>query len=131
MFGQGQPDKETWLREAEKAYEKVFGQRDRMPKPGRPKTFTELEEEAVQAGNQLARWILEAEITAETEGTGCDGENWPCPHCGKPAQRMRGEGERRELRSRPGGVSVRRCEYYCGSCRKSFFPSRLPARPQG
>ena len=129
MFGEGKLDQEAWIREAEKTYEKVFGQRDRIRKGGRPMTFSEIEEQAVQEGNKLARWLLDRKISAETEESGCHGESWPCPHCGKPAQRKREEPDTRELRARPGGVSVPRYEYVCRSCRRSFFPSGPAARP--
>jgi hypothetical protein len=58
MFGQGRkPDKKAWIREAERTYEEVFGERDRIRNDGRLMTFSEIEEEAVREGNQLARWL--------------------------------------------------------------------------
>ena len=114
MFGQkGKPDKEAWLRETEKAYERVFGERDRIQNGGRPMTFSEIEEAAVREGNQLARQLLEGKVAAETERAGCHGETCPCPKCGKPAKRRREEPDDRALRARPGAVSFARYEYYC------------------
>lgn len=132
MFGQGRkPDKEAWLREAERAYEEVFGERDRIRKLNRLMTFSEIEEEAVREGNQLARWLLEGKIATETERAGCHGETCPCPRCGQPARRRREEPESRRLRARPGSVAFARREYYCLPCRRPFFPSGHPAGPQG
>jgi hypothetical protein len=130
MFGQGKPDKEQWLKEAEEAYEKVFGPRDKVPEGGRPLTFSEIEEEAVREGNKLARWLLEGKISRETDSSGCHAEQCTCPHCGKPAKRKREDLDTRELQTRPGAVSFERYEYHCCSCRRSFFPSGHPAEPQ-
>lgn len=35
MFGQGKPDKVEWLKEAQEAYEKVFGPGEKIPEGGR------------------------------------------------------------------------------------------------
>lgn len=132
MFGQGRkPDQEAWLREAKRAYEAVFGERDRIQKCGRLMTFSEIEEEAVREGNQLARWLLEGKVAAESDRAGCQGATSPCPRCGQPAKRRREEPESRSLRSRPGSVGFSRYEYYCAPCRRPFFPSGHPAGSQG
>jgi hypothetical protein len=131
MFGgKNKPTKEEWLREAEKAYQEVFGQRDKSIEVGRPLTFSEIEEEAVREGNRLARWLLEEKISIETENSGCHGEQCFCPHCGKPAKRKREDLETRRLQARPGAVSFGRYEYHCCSCRRSFFPSGHPVEAE-
>ena len=131
MFGKGKPDKEEWLREAEQAYERVFGQRDKVGTNARFPTFTELEEEAVREGNQLARWLLEGKISNEAQSSDCHREECSCPRCGNACKRKEEEQKSRDLRSRAGSVSLKRCEYYCVSCRKSFFPAGPQAGPQG
>ena len=70
MFGQGKPDKEAWLKEAEEAYEKVFGPRDKAPEGGRPLTFSEIEEEAVREGNKLAVYLSALRTTGEVQAGG-------------------------------------------------------------
>jgi len=130
MFGQGKPDKEQWLKEAQEAYEKVFGPGEKIPEGGRPLTFSEIEAEAVTEGNKLARWLLEGKISSQSARTDWHRERCNCPHCGKPAKRKREEPESRELQARPGPVSFRRYEYYCSSCRRCFFPSGHPAEPE-
>jgi hypothetical protein len=131
MFGgKGTPDKEEWLREAQKAYEEVFGQRDKAKEGERPLSFSEIEAQAVQEGNKLACWLLEGKISTETERSGCHGEQCPCPRCGKLAKRKHEHVDTRELYARPGAVSFGHCEYYCSSCRRSFFPSGHPAEAQ-
>lgn len=131
MFGQDQRrSKEAWLKEAEKAYEKVFGERDRIRKGGGPMTFSEIEDEAVREGNQLARWLLEGKISAQSEESGCHEETCPCPHCGKLAKRKREDVDTRQLRARPGTVSMDRYGYFCAWCRRVFFPSGRSAQPE-
>ena len=122
-FKKGKPDKEEWLREAERAYEAVFGQRDRTTQDHRPLTFSEIEEEAVQEGNRLARLLLEGKLSSEAAGSLYQEEECSCPRCGGAAKRKREDQETREIQARPGTVSFRRYEYYCRACRRSFFPS--------
>ena len=124
-------DKEEWLRQAEAAYEKVFGERDRLAQGSGPTTFSEIEAEAVSEANQLGRWLLERKIASEAEVSDCHGEQCPCPFCQKPAKRKREDLETREVRARPGTVSLKRYEYYCVRCRRSFFPDRPQAEPEG
>jgi hypothetical protein len=133
VFGEKQkPTREELLREAGESYDRVFGQQeDTLGERHQPLTFSEIEEQAVQEGNKLARWIVEAKISTEAEKSGCRGENCPCPHCGRPAKQKREDSDRREVRARPGAVSFERHEYYCCFCRRSFFPSGRPAGSQG
>lgn len=116
----GTPDKQEWLREAEEAYQRVFGQRDRLGE-SRPSTFSQIEEEAVREGNKLARFFIEGKISSQLEASGCHEEAGHCPCCGKLAKRKREEPETREIHARPGVVSLERYEYYCVGCRRSFF----------
>ncbi|MGH7426571.1 MAG: hypothetical protein ACREJP_10465 [Candidatus Methylomirabilales bacterium] len=127
----GTPDKKEWLREAEAAYERVFGERDRLGQGRGPTTFSEIEAEAVREGNQLARWLLEGKISSQAEVSHCHAEECPCPFCGKPAKRRREDLETREVHARPGAVSFQRYEYYCVPCRRYFFSAGPQAEPQG
>jgi hypothetical protein len=121
MSSKRTPDKEEWLRNAAQAYDRAFGERDRLGEGRQPMTFSEIEEEAVREGNRLARWLLEGMISSKVEASGAHGEECDCPSCGKPAKRKREGLETREVHARPGPVSFERYEYYCGRCRKSFF----------
>jgi hypothetical protein len=129
-FKSNSPDKEEWLREAAQAYERVFGRRDRLGKDQQPTSFSDLEEEAVREGNQLARWLLEEKISSHVAASSCHEGECNCPFCGKPAKRKREELKPREVQARPGVVSFERYEYYCGRCRRSFFPSGPQAESQ-
>lgn len=126
----GTPDKEEWLRKAEEAYEKVFGERDRLGQGRGSATFSEIEAEAVEEGNRLARWLIEGKISSEAEALDSHGEECPCPFCGKPAKRKREDLEDREVHARPGAVSFERYGYYCVPCRRLFFSAGPQAEPQ-
>lgn len=130
MSSKRAPNKEEWLREAEEAYERVFGKRDKLGEGRRTMTFSEIEEEAVREGNELARRLLEGKISAESEASGCHGEECQCPFCGRLAKRKREEAESREVQARPGTVSFDRYEYYCMRCRRHFFSAGPQAEPQ-
>ena len=75
-----------------------------------------IETRAVNIGDALTSELLKqrsAERPAEDESV--------CPKCGKLG-RYQGQRER-ELAGRRGPVTIAEPEYYCGCCRKSFFPS--------
>ena len=64
MFGDGYPDKEAWFEEAKRAYEEFLGRRaQRGTGLG---TFSELEAQAEEAGDRLARFLIERVISAES-----------------------------------------------------------------
>ena len=98
MFGQGSPDKEVWFEEAKRAYEEFINKRARRG-PGLG-TFDELEEQAVEAGDRLARFLIENSISAQS--TDFDPpEECDCPRCGKPAKRKDEAPDTRELQAKP------------------------------
>ena len=85
MFGQGSLDKEVWFEEAKRAYEEFSNKRGR--RGSGLGTFDELEEQAVEAGDRLARFLIENSISAQS--TDFDPpEECDCPRCGKPAKRI-------------------------------------------
>ena len=94
MFGQGSLDKEVWFEEAKRAYEEFSNKRAR--RGSGLGTFDELEEEAVEAGDRLARFLIENSISAQS--TDFDPpEECDCPRCGKPAKRKDEAPDTREL----------------------------------
>ena len=103
MFGERNSDKDAWFEEAKRAYE-------------------ELEAQAVEAGDRLARFLIENTIAVQSTES-APSEECECPHCGKPARRKDDEPEGREIRAKPGVVGLERQGYYCASCRRIFFPT--------
>jgi hypothetical protein len=128
MFGQGSLDKETWFEEAKRAYEEFC--RKRAQSGQGLGTFSELEQQSVEAGDRLARFLIASAIS--NESTESDHrEECDCPRCGKPAKRRDETAETRELHARPGAVAFGRQAYYCVRCRKVFFPNGPRARSEG
>jgi hypothetical protein len=64
----GTPDKEEWLREAEAAHQRAFGERDGLGEGAKAMTFSEIEAGAVREGHRLACWLLERMIPGESAG---------------------------------------------------------------
>ncbi|MCI0409849.1 MAG: hypothetical protein L0191_15005 [Acidobacteria bacterium] len=118
MFGEKNSDKDAWFEEAKRAYEEFCAKRAQQGKA--LGTFSELEAQAVEAGDRLARFLIENRIAVQsTESPAA--EECECPHCGRPARRKDEEPEGREIRAKPGAVGLERQGYYCVPCRKVFF----------
>lgn len=84
---------------------------------GRPMTFAELEDECIAAGDFLTATLLQERV-AEREVP----EEVPrCPTCDR--QGKRSSDEPRVLQTDRGEVAWLEPNYYCGYCRRSFFPS--------
>ncbi len=128
MFGQGSLDKEAWFEETKRAYEEFLNKRARRG-PGLG-TFNELEAQAVEAGDHLARFLIENSVSAQRPASDPQ-QDCDCPRCGKPAKRKGEEPETRELQAKPGSVAFDRQAYFCVPCRKVFFPNGPRTRPEG
>ena len=84
---------------------------------GRPKTFVELEEECIEAGDLLTAAILQERVAERPapEDVAC------CPTCNRAGGRC--PDEPRVVQTDRGEVSWLEPSYYCRFCRRSFFPS--------
>ena len=77
--------------------------------------FDALESQACQIGDTIAlKWIEQRSCQQETAGEEV------CPGCGQPGH-FKADRQRR-LQTRRGEVEITEPEYFCSSCRKSFFP---------
>jgi hypothetical protein len=87
---------------------------------GRPMTFSELEDECIEAGDLLTAGVIERRVTQrETPQDGCC-----CPSCQRPGTRLpEDEDEVRVLQTDRGEVAWREPIFECRHCRRSFFPS--------
>ena len=85
---------------------------------GRPMTFAELEDECIEVGDLLSSAMLQQRV----------GEREPlqqppcCPTCGRQTN-LNPDAEPRVLETDRGEVEWLERTYYCGHCRRSFFPS--------
>jgi len=81
------------------------------------KTFAELEDECIEAGDLITATMLELRITAKQD----DEQAVCCPTCNQPGERC--PDEPRVLQTDRGEVTWMEPVYYCRDCRRSFFPS--------
>jgi len=121
------PDKESWLREAEEAFKRFLGNDEEWKKP---RTFDELEREAVEAGDRLTTRLLQEGLARQT-AEALTGGDAPCPVCSRACQPKDEEPAERDLATTRGDVSVARLRYYCKGCRRVFFSSRPRTEPEG
>ena len=94
---------------------------DRMLKEDQEQmiTFEQMEDRALEVGGKLERWLLETRLMGAgqqtAKRTAC------CPKCQKMLALA--PPEERAVLGRVGEVKFNRAKGYCGSCRKTFFPS--------
>jgi hypothetical protein len=85
---------------------------------GRPMTFSELEDECIEAGDLLTAGVIERRVAQrETAQDECC-----CPSCQRPGVRLPDD-EVRMLQTDRGEVGWMEPTFYCRDCRQSFFPS--------
>jgi hypothetical protein len=84
------------------------------------KRFIDIEDEACEVADALAQEMMRLMAAQQAEVVNRSGEAY-CPSCGREARS--GEDEPRSLQTRRGEVGWQEPRYYCGRCRKSFFPS--------
>lgn len=84
---------------------------------GRPKTFAELEDECIEAGDLMTAAMLEQHVTKRPQP-----EQPPCcPTCDRQGDFH--PDEPRVLQTDRGEVTWMESTYYCRHCRRSFFPT--------
>ena len=64
MFGERNSDKDAWFEEAKRAYEEFCIKRAKKGKA--LGTFSELEAQAVEAGDRVARFLIENTIAVQS-----------------------------------------------------------------
>jgi hypothetical protein len=84
------------------------------------KRFVEIEEEACEVADALAREVMRLMATRQADAVSGMADAC-CPGCRRAAKPK--EAEPRRLLTRRGDVEWQEPSYYCTSCRKSFFPS--------
>lgn len=77
--------------------------------------MTNVEDFAAEIGDALAARVMEREL-ASREST----DDKICPCCRKPGNLKRQR--KRQVQTKRGMIQVVEPEFYCGRCRKSFFP---------
>lgn len=118
-----QGHQETLDRVARQLVGELFGP-DGMPWGTK---FAELEDQAVELGQALARRIIAHTVSEQAAGAATlpQGLNC-CPGCGGPVEAADPEG--RVLTTRCGEVAWCEPQRTCAQCRRSFFPSVQESR---
>lgn len=87
-----------------------------MHPDGRPLTFSELEDECIEAGDLLTGTVLEQRVAERLPQDTCC-----CPTCNRESERS--PDEPRVMQTDRGEVTWMEPTYFCRHCRRSFFPS--------
>jgi hypothetical protein len=114
--------RQQWLQQADAAFDLYF---DGQPGP-RPVPFAQREDRVCSLSRELAAWLLEQDLAADPAVRPDDARPACRPRCGRPAQRRTppvGPPPRRHVTSAAGEVTLCREQWYCKTCRVSFFPS--------
>jgi len=77
--------------------------------------MTDVEDFAAEIGDALAVRVMERELKSR-ESVGDE----ICPCCEKPGKLKRRR--KRSVQTKRGMIEIIEPEFYCGRCRKSFFP---------
>lgn len=87
-------------------------------------SFTEREDQACEATDALARWLMEEHLALDPATD--PGAQVDCPICGGPVRYdspEQAELEIREFHTRRGKIEYERAARRCPRCRKVFFPA--------
>lgn len=87
---------------------------------GTLKTFDELENDSIEVADILGTAMLASNVQDGQERAG----TCRCPSCDRLSPR-REDAEPRVLETDRGEVTWLEAEYFCRSCRQSFFPSHV------
>lgn len=106
-----------FLNEARRAFQRMF-----EGEGSGPRTFDELEACVLEEVRRLGNWSLQRRVDGQTLAADSEPEAC-CPKCGQAANLV----EMKELPARTvkthlGEVGLKRREYSCRQCRRSFFP---------
>jgi hypothetical protein len=77
--------------------------------------MTDVEDFAAEIGDALAARVMEQELTSREAES-----DRRCPCCENPGRLKRRR--RRSVQTKRGVIEITEPEFYCGHCRKSFFP---------
>jgi hypothetical protein len=111
--------RQEFLEEAGRAFDQMLGSDGQNGLV----TFQEREDRACELGDALTRRLLEEHLAAEELAD--PGIEVACPICAKVVlceSPQKAELQRRQVRTRRGGVEYERAARRCKRCRRVFFP---------
>lgn len=110
---------EEFLEKARSGFKRMFGE----GKLDELRTFVQKDDQACEVVDELWQWMMEKHIEKDEQTVEVEAKR-KCPQCGGIGRDREKEGkEHRDLIGQHGGVGFEREGYYCGRCRKVFFPS--------
>jgi len=114
--------KREFFEKAAAGFERMFGEGTL----DKYRTFVQKDEKAYEIAGELWQWMMEKHIEKDDRAVEVEAKR-KCPWCGGIAMtrkgKVEGEQETREVIGSLGGVGFEREGFYCGRCRKVFFPS--------
>lgn len=120
MDGKGRARRERWMQRAEAAYRRMFEGKSQEELV----TLTQREDMAVAIGRELAAFLLEEHVAADSAAQPAEASTTCCPKCGQPGTPAVQEDEalpERTVTTRAGEIRVRRQRWCCAKCRIVFF----------
>lgn len=114
--------RQQWLQQAGAAFDLYFDGQQKPPLV----TFSQREDRACSLSRELTAWLLEQDLADDPAVRPDDSAAISCPRCSRPARRQTPAGAalpRRQLTCAAGEVTLCREQWYCKTCRVSFFPS--------
>ena len=113
---------EEFLEKARVGYQRMFGD----GKLDELRTFVEKDEQTCEIVDELWQWMMEKHIEKDEQTHEIEAKR-RCPWCRGIGKSREESKEHRDLVGQRGTVDFEREGYYCGRCRKVFFPSRQEA----
>lgn len=109
---------EEFLRKARSGFERMFGD----GKLDELRTFIQKDNQAREIVDELWQWMMEKHLEKDEQTDEVEAKR-RCPECGGIGKSRDEDKEHRELIGERGSVDFEREGFYCGRCRKVFFPS--------
>jgi len=107
-----------FLEKARMGFKRMFGE----GKLEELRTFVQKDDKACEVVDELWQWMMEKHLERDEQSIELEVKR-PCPCCGGIGKRREESKERRDLIGQRGKVDFEREGFYCGRCRKVFFPS--------
>jgi len=111
--------RKDFLETAAAAFDLMFGQVNQEQLV----TLTQREQLACAMGKDLARFLLEKHVSADTASQP-NADRVCCPKCGRPARTVAKPGAARPVTTLAGDIEFARQQWRCPRCRILFFSAR-------
>jgi len=107
-----------FLEKARKGFKRMFGE----GKLDELRTFVQKDDKACEIVDELWQWMMEKHLEKDEQSVELETKR-RCPCCGGIGKSREESKESRDLIGQRGSVGFEREGFYCGRCRKVFFPS--------